>query len=121
MGDIILGEGINELNIQMVPIAEPPPGIYVGIRLINAPPQATTWRWTVCLGNTGRIKDSKHTSIGNVAYAAQPPVPLPNSLCLVMVWHESYVIDGIWEGEILISEYGIYEFDWITHTLTMVG
>lgn len=99
----------------------------LGITLKNPPPSATTWRWTLCYrraDGTPLIKDSHVTPIDEVAYAIVPPVPLPNPLCEVIVWHmvdEEWVLDGHWAGEILISEYGSYEFNWNTKTLTRVG
>lgn len=117
MTNLVAGQ--NELNAQMIPTAV---ATTLGIRLKNPPPGATTWRWTISYGPG--IWDSLSTPIGEVAYPKYPPIYLPYPLVEVTAWHmvnEAYVVDGYWTGNIPISEFGTYEFNWATKTLTRVG
>lgn len=110
-------EGQTELDIPLVPI-EIIPVEEFGITLINPPLNATTWRWTIRLDGT--FTSSRDTSIGEIAYPRFASAPFPTLLYQVIIWHVyegGFITDGNWIGEIPISEFGIYQFDWNTKTL----
>lgn len=97
----------------------------IGMQIVNPPPDATHWAFTV--GFNGAARSSEYTSIAEVAYprAGSYPVPLPAELRLVYaftlpdfaVWYEWWPTGG----EVpIIDSYGVYEFDWNTKTLSRV-
>lgn len=120
-----LGYGIYKLLEEKLPIVdELPPGVgELGIMLSNPPAGTTHFKWIVGYGTKGLIMGSAAVPVGDVAYALFPPVVIPSWLERVQCWAyitgEWQFIDQ-WIGEITITEYGIYEFNWSTKTLRRV-